>query len=250
LRAVLFDLGGTLEQTHHDTELRLRATSGFRDLLVRSDLDPGLSIPDLYAVVTAGMAKYQKWRLKTEQDLAPERLWSEFVFVDQNLPRERLASLGEALAFYWDAHFTRRSLRPEVPRMLETLRQNGYRLGVISNITSRTFVPHKLVEYGIDSYFQVVITSAQFHWRKPNSRIFIEAARSLGVSPIQCAYVGDTISRDIVGARQAGYALAIQIKSSSSRDADGAVETTQPDALVVNLMQVVDLVEHYGGRLA
>ncbi len=242
IRAVLFDMGGTLEDVYYDDQLRLQATRGFRDLLAQHDLDPGLSVPALNRVLIAGMKRYQEWRLETEQDLGPERLWSEFVFVNENLPKDKLASIGEELAFHWDQHFSKRVLRPEVPTLLETLRQRGLRLGVISNITSRRFVPHQLAKYGIASYFDVVVTSAALGWRKPNLCIFLEAARLVGCPPHACAYVGDTVSRDVIGARRAGYGLVIQIKSFLTAQSDSEKDVAMPDAVVQNMMQVVDLV--------
>ncbi len=248
--AVLFDMGGTLEEVYYDDPLRLQAAHDFRDLLLQHDLDLGLSVPDLYKVLKAGMKRYQEWRLQTEQDFAPERIWSEFVFVNQNLPCEKLASIGEELAFHWDQHFSKRLLRPEAPTLLEILRQRGLRLGVISNITSRQFVPHQLTKYGIASYFDAVVTSAGFGWRKPNPCIFLEAARLLGVPPSSCVYVGDTVSRDVIGARRAGYGMVVQIKSFLTTQSDNAGDIEPPDAIVQDLMEVVNLVDHSREPLA
>ena len=242
IRAAVFDMGGTLEDVYFDDDLRLKATAGFRDILAKHDLDPGLGIPELYALIKTGMKNYQDWRLETQQELVPEQVWHTFVFTNHSLPKEKLAAIGEELAFCWDTRFFRRALRPEVPSMLKALRARGIRLGVISNITSRGAVPYSLAEYGIAHYFDAVIMSAEFGWRKPNPRIFQEATRLLGLPPEACAYTGDTVSRDIIGARRSGYALAIQIKSFLTTVSDGEKDVEPPDAVVQNLMQVVDLV--------
>lgn len=241
IRAVLFDLGGTLEDVYFDDALRLQATPGFRAILARHDLDPGLAIPDLCATLKAGMKQYQTWREASERELPPERVWREFVFARHNLAHEKFDARGEELAFYWDTRFSRRTMRAEVPALLKALRERGLLLGVISNITSRGFVPHQLTAYGIRDNFQVVLASSVFGWRKPSARIFLEAARQLHVAPAECAYVGDTVSRDVIGARRAGYALAIQIKSFLTARSDRATDVEPPDAVVENLAQVVDL---------
>jgi len=132
IRAVLFDLGGTLEEVYFDDALRLQATQGFRDLLAQHGLDPGLPLADLYATLKAGMEQCQVWREASEREVPPERVWSEFVFTDHILPPEKLAAIGEELAFYWDAHFARRTLRPQVPTLLPMLRARGLRLGIIA----------------------------------------------------------------------------------------------------------------------
>jgi putative hydrolase of the HAD superfamily len=103
-------------------------------------------------------------------------------------------------------------------------------------------VQAKLVEYGIVHYFNPIKTSANFGWRKPNQRIFLETARVLDLPPAACAYVGDTISRDVAGARRSGYGLAIQIKSFLTAKSDKETDVEPPDAVVHDLMQVVDLV--------
>jgi len=243
IRAVVFDMGGTLEDVYYDDDWRLKATPGFREILAKHDLDPGLSIPDLYAVIKAGMTKYGAWREKTEQEMPPEQVWSRFVFKkNQGWPKEKLAAIGEELAFYWDTRFSHRMLRPESREVLAALHGRGFRLGVISNILSRQMVPFKLDEYGLTRYFPVVLASASFGWRKPSPHIFLEATRLLDLPPAACAYVGDTVSRDVIGARRAGYGLVIQIKSFLTGMADKASVTEQPDAVVQNLMEVVDLV--------
>lgn len=244
IRAVIFDMGGTLEQVYYDDDYRLKATTAFQALLIQRAIDPGLSVPELYAVLKAGIRRYQNWREMTELELPPERLWSEYVFADLDLPRDRLAACGEELALYWDTHFSKRGLRPEAPAMLGALHARGFQLGVISNIMSREAVPLSLADYGIGQYFGAVLASAVFGWRKPNPRIFLEAARLLNVLPAQCAYVGDTVSRDVIGTRRAGYGLAIQIKSFLTKQSDLDSHDEIPDAIVENLMQVVDLVDH------
>jgi len=243
IRAVLFDLGGTLENVLFDDALRTQATPGLRAILVQHGLDPGLSIPELYATIKAGMKHYKNWCEESERELPPERVWSEFLFTNHALPQAKFAAIGEELAFYWDMHFSRRTLRPEVPVLLTTLRARGFALGMISNVTSQKLLPHKLDEYGIRDFFQVVLASSVFGWRKPNARIFLEAARQLRLDPAECAYVGDTVSRDVVGARRAGYGLAIQIKSFLTTVLDGENDVEPPDAVVQNLMQVVDLID-------
>ena len=91
--------------------------------------------------------------------------------------------------------------------MLARLKSAGFRLGVISNVVSLGQVPHNLRAYGLDHYFEAVVTSSAFGYRKPSPRIFWEATRQMDLPPAACAYVGDTISRDVVGARRAGYGL-------------------------------------------
>lgn len=242
IRAVIFDLGGTLEDTSYNDALRAEAAHGLRRLMIARGLDPRLSAEEVSAHVAAGMDAYTRWREQTEIELPPEQVWAEYVFPDRGLPKEELAAAAEELIFFYETHFFRRSVRPEATAALQALAESGYRLAVISNIISRSLVPIKLAEYGIAHFFDPILTSSNFGWRKPNERIFLECARQLDLPPAACAYVGDTISRDVSGARRAGYGLAIQIKSFLTDKADRPTDVEPPDAVIHHLTEVVDLV--------
>ena len=253
IRAVLFDMGGTLEELYYDDAIRREATRGLQKLLAERGLDPGLALPELQATVLAGMKKYQVWREKSEVELPPATVWSEYVLPDHGLSRERLREAAEEVTSYYETHFQVRRLRPEAPAVVEVLHRQGFRLAIISNIISRTLVPCKLAEYGIAHLFDPVVTSSGLGWRKPNTRIFAEAARLLHLPPAACAYVGDTVSRDVIGARRAGYGLVIQIKSFLTDITDGETDAGSlpagelvPDAVIEDLMQVIDLVSSDG----
>jgi putative hydrolase of the HAD superfamily len=246
IQAVLFDMGGTLEELHSDEGIRQEATRGLRELLRERGVDPGLSLQDLQSTVSSGLEAYQSWRIGPEVELPPERVWSEFILVEHGLSKELVAQAAEDLAFFYDTRYHVRSLRPEAPGVLETLKRQGFRLAIISNVVSRRLVPRMLAEYGIAHYFDPVVTSSCLGWRKPNSRIFDEAVRLVQVPPEACAYVGDTISRDVIGARRAGFGLAVQIKSFLTATSDRGVDDVKPDAIIRDLTGVVELVTFAG----
>jgi len=246
IRAVVWDMGGTLEDLYYDEAIQQEATRGLRELLVERGLDPGLDLDGLQIAVLAGMKAYQAWREESEVELPPERVWQEYLFPDQGLPRERLAAAAEDLTCFYETHYQVRRLRPEAPAAIEELHRKGFRLAIISNIISRRLVPDKLDEYGIARYFYPVVTSSNYGWRKPNARIFQEATRLMGLPPAACAYVGDTVSRDVIGARRAGYGLAIQIESFLTAQIDHGTDDVRPDMVVHNLMEIVELITPNG----
>ena len=241
IRAVLFDMGGTLENLYNDEAIRQEATLGLRELLRERGVDPGLSLPDLQSAVSSGLEAYQSWREQSEIELSPGIVWGEYILANHGLSKERLLAAAEDIAFFYETHYHIRSLRPEAPAALEALYKLGFRLAIISNVNSRRLVPCKLAEYGIAHYFDPVVTSSCLGWRKPNERIFEEATRLMELPPEACAYVGDTISRDVIGARRGGYGLAIQIRSFLTEKSDLGVDSVPPDAVIQDLRQVVDL---------
>ena len=249
IQAVIWDMGGTLEDVYYDEAIRQEATRDLHELLAGWGLDPGLDLAALHSAVQSGMKAYQAWREETEVELPPERVWAEYLLPHRGLPQERLAAAAEDLTFFYETHYQVRRLRPEAPAVLEALHRAGYCQSIISNVISRRVVPVKLDEYGIAHYFDPVVTSSSFGWRKPNVRIFHQATRLMGLPPAACAYVGDTVSRDVLGARQAGYGLAIQIESFLTAQVDRAIDGVQPDAVIHNLMEVVSLVTPNGEKV-
>jgi putative hydrolase of the HAD superfamily len=241
IRAVLFDMGGTLENLYYDETIRQEATRDLREYLRGLALDPDLSLPDLWTALFSGLEAYQAWREKREMELPPERVWTEYILADHGVCIERLRAAADELAFFYETHYYVRSLRSEAPAMLETLHEKGFHLAIISNTLSRRLVPCKLAEYGIANYFDPVVTSASLGWRKPNARIFEEAARLMQLPPAACAYVGDTVSRDVIGARRAGYGWVVQIKSFLTDKADRGTDPVPPDAIIQDLGQIVAL---------
>lgn len=100
-------------------------------------------------------------------------------------------------------------VNPEVYMLLERLKAIGLRTAIISNCSPEEVTPLK--ESAIYRYFDEVVLSCDIHMKKPDSCIYEEAARRLGVTPGECLYVGDGGSDELPGARDAGM-TAVQAK--------------------------------------
>jgi putative hydrolase of the HAD superfamily len=239
IRAVVFDLGGTLEDVRYDDAIRAAGAADLLRFMVGRSIDPGLSAPELQNAVLAGMRAYSQWKERSGLELPPEQVWTKYVLADCGLPEETVAAAAEDLTFLYETRFHTRTVRPGAAAVLAALATQGYRLAVISNIISRQLVPMKLAEYGLAPFFDAVMTSATFGWRKPDPRIFAATAQKLGLAPAACAYVGDTVSRDVIGAHRAGYGLAILIRSFLTDELDRETDTDLPDLVIQDLMEVV-----------
>lgn len=94
---------------------------------------------------------------------------------------------------------------PDAVHTIRALKERGYKLAIISNTTSSFETPQMLAENGIVDCFETVILSCVFGRRKPHPSLFLQAARDLHVLPQHCAYIGDYLARDLIGAKQAGF---------------------------------------------
>jgi len=122
---------------------------------------------------------------------------------------------------------------------LETLREQGYRLGLISNTSDDKNVQQLVDRCGLRPYFEIILTSAGCGFRKPDERIFRLAVDFFGISPGQTAMVGDTLEADILGANKMGI-YSIWITRRAQIPEDGELKI-QPQAVITALDQIPGL---------
>ena len=143
----------------------------------------------------------------------------------------------------WEVTYYHRSLRPRVAEMLEGLKKRGLKLSIISNTAALYQVFAVLKEYGIRDYFQDVTLSSVTGFRKPAPDIFRVALNQIQSRPEECVYVGDTVSRDIIGSKRAGFGVAIQIGSKLTKEKDAGIKREfEPDYLVEDIYDVLPIV--------
>ncbi len=241
LQAVFFDMGGTIETFSHNPEMRLQVTSELNSLLLSSGIDLHFDTNRLYQVVAAGLKAYHQESVASEAELPAAEVWKRYILPAYPHFFPALDLYGEELMYWLDTNYYHRELRSEVPSVLADLKNMGMKIGLISNICSLNQVPDNLKEYGIADIFSVVVTSSQFGRRKPDPSIFRHAAFLAGVPTSKCAYVGDRIVRDIVGARRAGFQLAVQIVHpfDSGESDEGAV----PDAIIHQMDELLEIIK-------
>ncbi len=100
-------------------------------------------------------------------------------------------------------------VQPEVYQLLKTLKDIGMKTAIVSNCSSEEV--KVLKESEIYKYFDEVILSYEVHMKKPDSCIYEEAAKRLGIDVSECIFVGDGGSNELVGARNVGMKV-IQAK--------------------------------------
>lgn len=94
-------------------------------------------------------------------------------------------------------------LFPDVRPTLTRLRDDGYKLGVLSNHSSsaRAVIQQHLGDLvAADD----IMVSEELGVHKPNPAAFERTAARLGIAPAVCAYVGDNLKVDAIGAVAAG----------------------------------------------
>lgn len=239
INTVLFDMGGTLEELYYGKDTLLQAAQGILKLLDEAGISPGITAEAAADHAEEGWRRYKEdWQHKCIE-LKPSEIWPKYILAEIVADKEKLdALLCERLAHMWEVTYFVRKLRPEVPAMLAQLKDLGLRMGVVSNTASEFQVFRVLEEYGIRDYFEDVTLSSIVRYRKPDPGIFYIALQQMQAQPECTAYVGDTISRDVVGPKRAGIALTFQIHSflTSSRDLEDY--GVQAEYVIQNISEV------------
>ncbi len=241
IQAVFFDMGGTIDTFGFTREYRIQNAHLIKDCLASAAIPLSLSDEQLADSITSGAFEYLRWNMQSNIELSPAEIWSRYFLNRQSISVRELSPIAEELAFIYETKLYQRGMRKEIPAVLAKIKEMGLRLGVISNTQSLKQVRFNLQQYGILEYFNPIVLSSEYGRRKPDPAIFYHAARMAGVPTGACAYVGDKINRDIVGARRSGFRLAVQIKHKYE---DGIKdEGTSPDAIIENMQELIPILE-------
>jgi len=95
---------------------------------------------------------------------------------------------------------------PYLDEVLTELKRRCYKLGVITNtVTSREeHVRMALRRIDVEKFFDVIVTSVDVGFNKPDERIFLTALKAVNVRPEEAVMVGNRVSADIVGGNRMG----------------------------------------------
>ncbi|OGR50744.1 MAG: hypothetical protein A3I11_03380 [Elusimicrobia bacterium RIFCSPLOWO2_02_FULL_39_32] len=98
-------------------------------------------------------------------------------------------------------------------KLLKKLKKH-YKLGIVSNFYGN--LPFICMDFGLSSYFDAIIDSEQVGFKKPDPRIFECALKKVRARAEQTLFVGDSVSRDMQGAKNIGMPH-IWLKAESLR---------------------------------
>ena len=93
-------------------------------------------------------------------------------------------------------------LHPHIVPMLRKIKEQGIRIGLISNGYSEEVGPIK--ESELYPYFDVACLSYEVGMKKPDEKIYLRCMEELDVEPEECLYVGDGGSNELEGANKLG----------------------------------------------
>ena len=182
VRAVLFDLDGTLLDTVPDLHA---AVCSMLEELGR----PALQEEAIRCYVGRGIPNLVKRSLADSLDAAED---------DSPAPVEALASFRR---HYARENGRRTQLFPGVIEGLQSIRSMGLQMAVITN-KAEAFTRPLLEMTGLAEYFSVVVSGDNLPKHKPDPMALVWACGRLNVSPRDALFIGDSVN-DFLAARAA-----------------------------------------------
>ncbi|MGH8171839.1 MAG: phosphoglycolate phosphatase [Rhodanobacteraceae bacterium] len=223
VRALLFDLDGTLVDTAPDITAAVDAT-------LRSLEHPPLESATVRSYIGRGIDTLLHRVLTRERDGSAtlelhERARDVFF-------REYGAHNGRTAVVY-----------PGVREGLEHARRIGLSMACVTN-KLQTFSDDLLKLVDLDAYFDFVIGGDALPKRKPDPEPLLHAAALLGVAPGECLMIGDS-SNDAMAARAAGMPVVLVPYGYTE---DQPIETIECDAVVESVALVVAAIDRANAR--
>lgn len=128
-------------------------------------------------------------------EITVEQFW-------QDIGRRFGKSYDPSMLSIWTDKFIEGT--PAIPHMLELvdrLKSNGYKLGLLSNTTE----PHVAINRtrGIFEHFDVALMSNEIGLRKPEKAAYLKLAKELKVEPSELVFIDD-LEENVAGADAAG----------------------------------------------
>jgi putative hydrolase of the HAD superfamily len=243
VRAVIFDLGGTLVDWpgwDEDAPRRWSLAYEYAQSVLR-----GRPIPDAAAFIRAmRAAELAHWR-RVEMEQASQ---SPSEVVREGFRNLGIEATAEEIAATLDGYG--RAVRgwsiafPDARATLAELRGRGYRIGLLSNTWwAPEWHNADLELHGLAELLDVVAYTSALPRSKPHPSVFREVADRLGVEARTCAMVGDRTIDDVAGALGAGMRA---VWKANDRPWPRPAEIV-PTATITALAELPSLFREWGG---
>jgi len=131
----------------------------------------------------------------------------------------------------------RRTLQRLMPDAREVLARLAvdYRIGLLTN-GAPDLQREKILASGLGGHFRVIAVSGEHGIGKPDPALFHRVLAEIGGTPAESAMVGNSLERDIAGARAAGI-LSIWLQVPGSEETD----PVEPDRTIRSLSELPSL---------
>jgi putative hydrolase of the HAD superfamily len=250
IRALLFDVNGTLIDietdewmeeayravghylTYQGINLRRGEVRDFYFQIMKEQFAASKEVYPEFDVVAVWRELLSRHSTEYTRSLGQEKLQQVPLFlaeVQRGISRKRLVAF------------------PQTHEILVQLKTR-YRLAVVSDAQSAYGLP-ELRAVGLAGYFDPIVISGDYGYRKPDARLFQAALTQLEVIPEEAIYVGNDRFRDVMGARQAGMRTILFCPNGSTNGNPGGPPENEPDYFLYQFADLPRAIDFFNGRL-
>lgn len=220
---IFIDLGGTLRLEVKDAAYQNAAKAALHELA-----KPDLDVETFYNLITTRFAIYKTWAVNTRREVGDELLWGLFLLPERE--KDWIKANAHELTYLFRKTKGRRDTVPYGVETLRTLKERGYRLGIISNLIGEDYEVKKwLHDEHIEDVFETIVISSVCGLRKPGDAIYRLACDDMGLEPKRCASVADNLDTDIPGAWAAGIGVNVLYHSPERKHIIPITDANRPD---------------------
>jgi len=143
---------------------------------------------------------------------------------------------------YWRTFLSNAILFPDVRELLDDIRLLGIPTAIVTDLTAQIQF-RKVVYFGLDNYFDCIVTSEEAGYDKPNASPFELAIQKMSPTGDVFWMVGDNPENDIRGAKENINAITLQKRHKGVRIGEG---DCQPDVIFNNFSDLRKLLHDIG----
>jgi 2-haloalkanoic acid dehalogenase type II len=224
VKAVLFDLGGTLVKI---TEI----PHVMKKILKHRGINRSLE-------------EISQARMKAEKELDFRdltKLLDEF-WVQWNLRilnnlqvKSKTRTLAEFIATHW-WNYSNVGLYPDAEKTLPPLKERDLKIGLITN-GLQSDINEILPKVGLQNFFDTIIVIDTLRKMKPDTEVFHHALQNLKIAPSQPIFIGDEIEADYNGAQRAGLTAYLIDRNGKIQDENVNKITSLADLFRLNIIK-------------
>jgi len=232
IEAVLFDWGDTLMDFQFDEELMDRAFRAGLEALGRDDLAPADDIRAHFRERFEPLF----WIPGTLEEIEyPGMIRDALAHFGTRLIDDELNRFLEAEHAAWQPA---RVLGSTTHALLDSLREQGLKLGLVSNAFDPGWLLRRdLAQMGIEQRIDVAVFSSEVGKRKPHPAIFQTALSALEAAPERTLFVGDRLYEDVRGAGELGMTTVQALWFRADEHPDGG----EPDFQAFTQFDVLNI---------
>ena len=224
VKAVLFDLGGTLVRTTEIPHVLKRILNhcGISRSLeeithARVKAEKGLNFRDLTKLLDEFWVQWNLRILNNLQAKSNTRRLAKFV-----------------TTHWWD--YSTVSLYPDAEKTLPILKEKGLKIGLVTN-GLQSDVDKILPKVSLQNFFDTIVVIDTLRKMKPDVEVFHHAIQKLKTTPSQAIFIGDEIEADYKGAKRAGLTTYLIDRNNKVHDEKVNKITSLNDLFKLNIIK-------------